>query len=45
VGQVSELERLSGLIGFIYRGATDPSLWPEIVVEAGQWLGSPKGML
>jgi DNA-binding CsgD family transcriptional regulator len=45
VGQVSELERLSGLIGFIYRGATDPSLWPEIVAEAGQWLGSPKGML
>jgi len=45
VSQVSELERLSGLIGFIYRGATDPSLWPQIVEDAGTWMGSPKGML
>ena len=45
MSQVSELERLSDLIGFIYRGATDPSLWPEIVEDASRWLGSPKGML
>ena len=45
MSQVSELERLSDLIGFIYRGATDPSLWPEIVEDASSWLGSPKGML
>lgn len=45
LSQVSELERLSDLIGFIYRGATEPSLWPEIVADASAWLGSPKGML
>lgn len=45
MSQVSELERLSDLIGFIYRGATDPSLWPQIVEDASSWLGSPKGML
>ncbi len=42
---VAELERLSSLIGFIYQGATEPSLWPDIVASASEWLGSPKGML
>ncbi|MDP1648682.1 MAG: hypothetical protein Q8M01_10850 [Rubrivivax sp.] len=42
---VAELERLSSLIDFIYRGATEPALWPDIIAGASDWLGSPKGML
>jgi DNA-binding CsgD family transcriptional regulator len=42
---VPDLERLSALIDFIYRGATEPALWPDIVASAGRWLGSGKGML
>lgn len=42
---VSELERLSTLIDCIYRGATEPTLWPDIMAGASRWLGSPKGML
>jgi DNA-binding CsgD family transcriptional regulator len=45
MGTVQELERLSGLIDFIYRGATEPTLWPEILARASDWLGSPKGLL
>lgn len=41
----SELERLSALIDFIYRGATEPTLWPQIIADTCGWLGSPKGML
>jgi DNA-binding CsgD family transcriptional regulator len=41
----SDLERLSSLIDFIYRGATEPELWPDIVADTCGWLGSPKGML
>jgi len=42
---VHELERLSALIDFVYRGATEPRLWPEIMASACDWLESPKGML
>ena len=42
---VSDLERLSALIDFVYRGATEPALWPEIVAAASVWLESPKGMI
>lgn len=40
--KVAELERLSTLIDFIYRGATEPALWPDIVASASasEWLGS-----
>ena len=41
----SDLERLSSLIDFIYRGAAEPALWPEIIADTCDWLGSPKGML
>lgn len=42
---IPDLERLSGLIDFVYRGATELVLWPEIVSAASVWLGSPKGMI
>lgn len=42
---IPDLERLSGLIGFVYRDATEPVLWPEIVAAASVWSGSPKGMI
>lgn len=42
---VPDLERLSALIDFVYRGATEPTLWPEIVAAASVWLESPKGMI
>lgn len=42
---VSELERLSMLVDTIYRGATEPEMWPEIVTDTTEWLESPKGML
>ena len=42
---VPDLERLSALIDFVYRGATEPGLWPDIVAAASDWLGSPKGMI
>jgi hypothetical protein len=45
VSAVSELERLSALVDTIYRGATEPQRWPEIVADATGWLESPKGML
>lgn len=41
----SDLERFGALIDFVYRGATDPALWPEVVEAASAWLGSPKGMI
>lgn len=41
----TDLERLSSLIDSIYRAATEPALWPEIIAETCGWLGSPKGML
>ena len=40
-----DLERLSELIDFIYSGATEPALGPEIVAAASGWLESPKGMI
>ena len=33
------------LVDTIYRGATEPEMWPEIVASATEWLESPKGML
>ena len=33
------------LVDTIYRGATEPQMWPEIVASATDWLESPKGML
>lgn len=42
---VTDLERLSALIDFVYRGATEPALWPDVVAAASDWLGSPKGMI
>lgn len=42
---VSELERLSLLVDTIYRGATEPDIWPKIVADVTAWLESPKGML
>lgn len=45
MSSVHELERLSTLIDFVYRGASEPRLWPEIMASACDWLGSPKGML
>jgi hypothetical protein len=45
LGAVSELERLSLLVDTIYRGATEPEMWPEVVTRAAEWLESPKAML
>jgi DNA-binding CsgD family transcriptional regulator len=45
VTAVSDLERLSLLVDTIYRGATEPQMWPQIVAGASEWLDSPKGML
>lgn len=45
MNSASELERLSALIDLIYRGATEPALWPDIIANASEWLRSPKGML
>ncbi len=33
------------LVDTIYRGATEPDMWPDIVAGATEWLDSPKGML
>ena len=45
MASVQDFEELSSLIDFIYRGATDPALWPDIMAGACQWIGTPKGML
>ena len=45
MSSVQDLERLSALIDHVYEGATDASLWPDIIAHACEWLGSPKGML
>ena len=45
MSSVQDLERLSSLIDHVYHGATDASLWPDIVAHACDWLGAPKGML
>jgi DNA-binding CsgD family transcriptional regulator len=45
VSSVQDLEHLSSLIDHVYLGATDASLWPDIIAHACGWLGSPKGML
>lgn len=42
---VSELEQLGLLVDTIYRGATEPEIWPDIVADATEWHESPKGML
>lgn len=45
MASIEDLERLSSLIDHVYRGATDATLWPDIMAHACGWLGSPKGML
>ena len=45
MSSVEDLERLSSLIDHVYQGAADPALWPDIIADACEWLGSPKGML
>ena len=42
---VPDLERFGALIDFVYRAATEPALWQEVVGAASDWLGSPKGMI
>ena len=45
MSSVQELERLSSLIDHVYQGASDAAVWPDIMADACQWLGTPKGML
>jgi DNA-binding CsgD family transcriptional regulator len=45
MSSIPDLERFGALLDFVYRGATEPALWPQVVAAASDWLESPKGMI